>query len=302
VDNHFSLAKLPLPSFKPLLIQHLTALLLKTTTKTKMPAANRRLTRTYASANLLAEAPDNSQPQSTQRESTQNITDGGQVTGKRGKVQPAVKTSTDLNADVDMTDVAKSHPPTKPLTAKGKHGVLPRRLPNPARATRVAHPGAPDMKRGKQTTAEVTEAAKHKEEARLRLEMLEKEKLEILAKMEVDEELEDEVEEQTIVKDIRDTMSDTISEFVESEIERISDSEDVAIAKEVPVKKTTVCPVGYCFTSNELTCSTEEEETSQRRDTSSSGRRQGGNQSGEKEAFKRGFAGVCQVSTYHDND
>ena len=63
------------------------------------------------------------------------------------------------------------------------------------RASHVAHPGAPDMKCGRQTTAEVMEAAKHKEEAHLCLEMLEKEKLEILAKMEVDKELEDEVEE-----------------------------------------------------------------------------------------------------------
>jgi len=78
-----------------------------------------------------------------------------------------------------MTDVAKSHPPTKPSTAKGKYGVLPPRSPNPVRASRVAHPGAPDMKRGKRTTAQVTEAAKRKEEARLRLEMLEQEKLEI---------------------------------------------------------------------------------------------------------------------------
>ena len=115
-------------------------------------------------------------------------------------------------------------------------------------ASCVAHPGAPDMKCGRQTTAEVMEAAKCKEEACLHLEMLEKEKLEILVKMEVDEELGDKVEEQTTVKDIQDTMSNTISEFVESEVERVSDFNDMAIVKEVPVKKTTVCPFGYCFT------------------------------------------------------
>ena len=119
----------------------------------------------------------------------------GQVTGKRGKVQPASKTSTDLSADVAMTDVAKSHLLTKPLTAKGKYVDLPPQLPNPVHASHVAHPGAPDTKCGRWTTAEVMEAAKYKEEAHLCLEMLEKEKLEILAKMEVDEELEDEVEE-----------------------------------------------------------------------------------------------------------
>ncbi|KAH9993137.1 hypothetical protein BJV74DRAFT_795657 [Russula compacta] len=139
-----------------------------------MSATNRCLTCTYVSANLLVEAPDNSQPRSTQTGSAQ--TDG------------------------------QSHLLTKPSTAKGKYVVLPPRSPNPMCASRVTHPGAPDMKHGRWTTAEVTEAAKHKEEACLHLEMLEKEKLEILGKMEVDEELEDEVEEQTTVKDIQETM------------------------------------------------------------------------------------------------
>ena len=192
VDNHFSLAEPPLPLFKPLLIQHLTALLLYTITKTKMSAANCCLTHTYASANLLAEAPDNSQPRSMQTGSTQM---DGQVTGKRGKVQPASKTSTDLSTDVAMTDVVKSHLLTKPSTAKGKYVVLPPQSPNPMCASHVTHPGAPDIKCGRWTTAEVMEAAKCKEEAHLCLEMLEKEKLEILVKMEVDEELEDEAEE-----------------------------------------------------------------------------------------------------------
>ena len=245
MDNHFSLAEPPLPLFKPLLIQHLTALLLYTITKTKMSATNHHLTCTYALANLLVEAPDNSQPSLIQTGSAQM---DSQVTGKMGKVQPALKSSTDLSTDVAMTDVAKSHLLTKPLTAKGKYVVIPPQSPNPVHASCVAHPGAPDMKRGRRTTAEVTEVAKHKEEAHLCLEMLEKEKLEILAKMEVDEELEDEVEEWTTVKDIQDTMSDTISEFVKSEVERVSDFNDVAIVKEVPVKKTTVCPFGYCFT------------------------------------------------------
>jgi hypothetical protein len=106
-------------------------------------------------------------------------------------------------------------------------------------ASCVANPGALDMKHGKWTTARVEEAAKHKEEARLCLQMLEQEKVEILAKMEVNEELEDEEEEHTAVKDIKDTMSNGISEFVETEAESVSNSEDVAIVKRAPIKKMT---------------------------------------------------------------
>ena len=181
---------------------------------------------------MLYGTADDLQPMPTPPEVTQSTMDGSQVARKKGNAQPTSKVSTD---PADMATI----PQSKLLTAKGKYYSLPLCSLNPVCASCVANPGAPDMKCGKWTTAKVKEAAKHKEEACLHLQMLEQEKIEILAKMEVDKELQDEEEECTAVKDIKDTMSNGISEFVEKEPESISNSEDVAIIERAPIKKMT---------------------------------------------------------------
>jgi hypothetical protein len=204
--------------------------LLYITTQSKMPAVHHNLFWTYVLANVLDRTVDDSKPMPTPLEVTKTTMNSSQVARKKGKAQPASKAST------DPTDVA-TVPQPKLSTAKGKHYDLPHHSPNPVCASHVANPGAPDMKHSKQTTVKVEEAAKHKKDAHLCLQMLEQEKIEILAKMEVNEELKDEEEECTAVKDITDTMSNGISEFVKTEAESISNSEDVAIVKELPLRK-----------------------------------------------------------------
>ena len=202
-----------------------------------MPAVNCNLSWTYALANVLNGTADNLQPMPTPPEVTQSTMDGSQVARKKGKAQPTSRVSTD---PADVATVLQS----KLLTAKGKYYSLPLHSLYPVHASYVANPRAPDMKHGKWTTAEVKEAAKCKEEACLHLQMLEQEKIEILAKMEVDEELQDKEDECTAVKDIKDTMSNGISEFIQTEPESISNSKDVAIVERAPIKKmTTVCLV-----------------------------------------------------------
>ncbi|KAH9987755.1 hypothetical protein BJV74DRAFT_796436 [Russula compacta] len=172
----------------------------------------RQLARSYASADLLAEAQGNSEanPQSL-----------------------ASKASMDPNSDVAMADVAKSLP--SKTSARGKQQTLPART-NPAQASHVADPGAPDMKRPKRSPAEVAAAVKRREEARVRLEMIEKEKIMIMANMEIDGELDEKAEEDAIVKDVNDTKSDDISEFVDTEPDTARSMTDSDDAK-VPVKK-----------------------------------------------------------------
>lgn len=82
--------------------------------------------------------------------------------------------------------------------------VMPPRSPLPSRTHRVVKPGAPDFKRAKRTSAQVTAAAQQKEKLRLDLERIERDKIRMLAEMEKVEEEEQRDEERTGIRDIAD--------------------------------------------------------------------------------------------------
>ena len=88
--------------------------------------------------------------------------------------------------------------------ANSRSKPVPPRSPLPSRTRRVVNPGAPDQKRKKRTSAEVTEATQKKENLRLQLEQIEKDKIRMLAQMEAVEEEEQRDEERMVIKDIAD--------------------------------------------------------------------------------------------------
>lgn len=81
--------------------------------------------------------------------------------------------------------------------------ILPR-SPLPLRVNRVINPGAPDQKRVQRTSEEVAAAAKKREDGRLKLESLEREKIRMLAEMEAADEEEERSDERMAIRDITD--------------------------------------------------------------------------------------------------
>jgi hypothetical protein len=136
--------------------------------------------------------------------------------------------------DIESADVEVALPKT--ANAVGKYQNLPRQLPNPTRTSRVANPGAPDMKRPKWPTSEVQATLEHKKELSVQLKALEKAKVETLAAMEVDDMLsdslgsEDEEEEVAAAARVTDDTLDYLSNkevtLVEIESEGEDESED----------------------------------------------------------------------------
>jgi hypothetical protein len=121
-----------------------------------------------------------------------------------------------------------------PNTAKAvrRYQNLPHRSPNPTRTSRVANPGAPDMKRSKRPSSEVKAALERKNDHRRRLEMLEKAKIDAMAAMDARDMMsesldsEEEPEDAATTTDLDDTLDDFIgnkeagtSFEVESEVE-----------------------------------------------------------------------------------
>ena len=136
--------------------------------------------------------------------------------------------------------------------------VVPRRSPLPSRATQPVHPGAPDMVKPKRTSAEVTAAAERKVALQHQADELEQKKIDMLAEMELEEELAEEEEERTVVReqahtDSLDDTEDVIMQFEDEEhkgtgdeISEFSTSERDAQAVKaknvVPKKQSQVCP------------------------------------------------------------
>lgn len=95
--------------------------------------------------------------------------------------------------DSEMED---NHPqPTK----REKRVVVPR-SPLPERVNRVSNPGAPDVPRAKRTSAEVQAAEARRQELILEMEELDKKKIQMLAELNVEQDMEDEEEERTLVR------------------------------------------------------------------------------------------------------
>ena len=86
---------------------------------------------------------------------------------------------------LEDTDIELS--PPKPCK---KRQAVPPWLPLPNHINHVVNPGKPDAKRAKWTSAEITAAAKWKEDLRQEIEEYERQKIQMLAEIEPQEEME----------------------------------------------------------------------------------------------------------------
>jgi hypothetical protein len=149
---------------------------------------SRRLTRTYAIANLEGVLPLAAAQASDMETEDEDALD----TRKGSKRRPSA-------ADGELVKTA-AHPAgaRKPTVVNGK--VIPPRSPLPARAKRPLNPGAPDMAKTKRTSAEVSAATERKAALQCQADKLQRQRIETLAMMELDEELEEEEEERMVVR------------------------------------------------------------------------------------------------------
>jgi hypothetical protein len=119
----------------------------------------------------------------------------------------------------------------KAITVRGK--VLPPRSPQPARTNRNTHPGMVAMPRAKRTSAEVNAFAKNKANLRQRAEVLERQRIEALAKIELQEELEEEAEARSVIKGLGDaSFIDDVEMRSESSDDKNTDETGSKVASE----------------------------------------------------------------------
>ena len=181
------------------------------------PMAHRPLTRTYAVANLEEMVPvlpatvkRANHKRTRNAESTESDgTDGNDgeppsqeppespVTRKRG--QPSAKNKPAAPRKSAKTTKGNASKPT-PEAASGNSKAVPPRDPLPPRTNRNNHPGIIDLPRSKRTPAEVVAATKRKATLQRQVEDLERRRIEMLAEMELQEELQEEEEEHAVVK------------------------------------------------------------------------------------------------------
>jgi hypothetical protein len=149
---------------------------------------SRRLTRTYAIANL-----EDLDPVAAASPSDIETDDEDALDTRKGPKRRRSAAGGEL-----IKTVAPPVGARKPTIVNGK--VIPPRSPLPARAKRPVNPGAPDMAKTKRTSAEVSAAAERKATLQHQADKLERRRIEMLAKMELEEELEEEEEERTVVR------------------------------------------------------------------------------------------------------
>lgn len=117
--------------------------------------------------------------------------------------------------------------------------IIPPRSPLPQRINRVINPGAPDKKRAQRTSEEVAAAAKKKEHLRLQLERLEREKIQMMAEMELEEVEADRLEEGMAIRNITDLAGskaagdDDVTMTASEDTEKGDDDESEGPAKKV---------------------------------------------------------------------
>jgi hypothetical protein len=179
---------------------------------------SRRLIRTYAVANL-GDVPDII-PAST-REKKQKRTaadtesegddalevDESPPKPKRGRPPGKAKAAKHAapKGAIGTASSATTTPNPKPVTVRGK--ALPPRSPLPARTNRNTHPGMVSKPRAKRTSAEVTAAAERKAALQRQADKLERQRIETLAEIELQEELQDEAEERSVIRKLADASS-----------------------------------------------------------------------------------------------
>jgi hypothetical protein len=127
----------------------------------------------------------------------------------------------------------------------------PPRSPLPARINRVINPGKPDEKKAKQSSAEVAEAKKQKEDLRQLEEEYKKKKIEMMAKIEMQEEMDATEEENNTVNHRMDEdegvlaqSEDVVEEEPVIEVSGFGDdgtASDVNVDEEPKMVKKAVC-------------------------------------------------------------
>ena len=140
-----------------------------------------------------------------------DATDHPQHATKRGRSKSDADETEPTSTDQPPAKKKKGSNGTSPIKHASSVGnshlkvmPVPPRSPLPSRTNRVVNPGAPDKKRMKRTSTEMTVAAQQKEKLKLELARMEKEKIRMLAEMEEVEEQEQREEEGMRIKDIAD--------------------------------------------------------------------------------------------------
>jgi hypothetical protein len=82
--------------------------------------------------------------------------------------------------------------------------IVPRRSPLPARTARKLHPGDPDKPRPRRSSEDVSVASARKEELKAQLARAEKEKIDLLAEMALEDDMEADAEEATAIRSLED--------------------------------------------------------------------------------------------------
>ena len=167
----------------------------------------------------------------------------GQPPAKKLKVADNVPiTMSPMQTTAENSDVEMPASPSPKHRAQHQI-VVPARSPLPACSNRVTNPGAPDQRRARQTSAEVAAANKAKMDLKDRLEQLERQKIEALAALEVEEELDDNEEKQASINNISDLnhlhSDDEENYIVEGEEGNPDDKEEPTLIK-APAKKSSV--------------------------------------------------------------
>ena len=107
--------------------------------------------------------------------------------------------------------------PTAGNSSNQAKNTLPPRSLLPHRTNRNIHPGKSSMPRPKRTSAEVAEAKAKEAELLRKLEELDKQKIEVLAEMEVDEEEKDIEEEETAIRHLNDLQDSENESFTKDD-------------------------------------------------------------------------------------
>jgi hypothetical protein len=95
-----------------------------------------------------------------------------------------------------------------PLPGKQRGKKVPPRSPLPVRINRVLNPGAPDKKNTRHSSAQVAANKQRKEDLRRDLDALAQRQIEILAEMEVEQEMADDKEDRDAIRTLADVETD----------------------------------------------------------------------------------------------
>lgn len=164
---------------------------------------------TTLAVNPAAKPRPKPRPKPARKQLTPDAVDDPQQHSKRGRsrsdadengpafiVQPPAKKTKTSNTILPVQHGSNS--------GDSRSKVPPPRSPLPLRINRVVNPGAPDKKRKKCTSAEVTAAAEQKKRLLLELERIERDKIRMLAEMEAVEEEEQQDDESKVIKNMAD--------------------------------------------------------------------------------------------------